>query len=55
MVIINDLSKSYVPLVVINLGFDNFILESNLASSLLQAVINLKISYYNPIAGILEP
>ena len=55
VVVINDLSRSYVPLVVLSLTLESFVWESNLVSQLMEAVVSLQVSYYNPMAGLLEP
>lgn len=55
IVVINDLSRSYVPFMLVNLNLDDCVLESNTDSQVLLASVTFQLCYYNPIAGKMEP
>lgn len=55
IVIINDLSKSYVPLMLFNARLNKCIHENNWITQLLISDLHLELFYFNTIAGKMEP
>ena len=55
LVIINDVSLSYVPLLLVNLAMQRLILEDNTQTRLIDVQIAIGIFYFNPIASKMEP
>jgi hypothetical protein len=44
-----------VPIMLLNLNLDECLLESNMTSQVLLSKITFQLSYFNPIAGKMEP
>jgi vacuolar protein sorting-associated protein 13A/C len=55
VVVINDLSKSYVPLMLFKASFEDWFLENNDQSELMSVQVTSQLSFFNPIAGKMEP